>query len=254
MAAEEGLEGSVGEEGAESDDFGNFSDASFEEQDEVERYLEQLLPKDTCEPLSQRNGREKLGLVELLKDERPRVVYEQLVQLRPVLQPLNWNKSHLKSDLWHILRLPEQEPAARVPVPERPLDDSLYKKLRASLEDKSTETNTVLRDQFRFDYSVPLAPGSLQFEDEDDIPGLLTQSEENVNDLQKYHDQLCHAVDVLFGKLKQLQEQQELLISDKTTFENVVTNLTGHTQRLYRDEVALYNKKLKKRNKFSWGR
>lgn len=245
------------EEGFESEDFGSFSDASFEnesdDQDEVAGYLEELLPSSTCGPLRADTAVVGVGLVGLLQDERPRVIYEQLVQLPTVLQPFNWNKSHLKSDLWHILRLPEEVQVAKPSVRGASLDDSLYKKLRALLEEGRIETTTVLRDQFKFDYSVPLAPGSLQFEDEDEIPELLTRSKEDI-DWPKYHDQLCNAVDDLFSKLRKLREQHASLLSDKNTFETVVTNLTGHTQRHYRNEVALYNKKIKKRNKFSWGR
>lgn len=255
MSTEAASGGATTEDLGESDDFGSFSDASFEneivQQGDVDSYLEKLLPSDTCRSEAKTGNGEVMGL---LDEERPRIIYEQLVQLRTVLQPFNWDKSHLKADLWHILRLPENVAKDQLPVRERALDDSLYRKLRAMLEDKHVETATVLRDQCKFDYSVPLAPGSLQFEDEDDIPELLEQSEEDVEDWQSYHDQLCHAVDVLFGKLRKLQEQQRGLLSDKNTFEDVVLNLTGHTQRLYRDQVALYNKKLKKKNKFSWRR
>lgn len=67
--------------------------------------------------------------------------------------------------------------------------------------------------------------------------------------LIEYHDNLCNMIDKLVLQLKLIKQEQIELIKDKITFENVVTNLSGHTQRLQRDEIALYNKKMKKKRK-----
>lgn len=245
---------------SESDDFGSFSDASFEndaeevDQDNIAQYLDQLLPD--CDGLAKsRSGPVVLG--DLLRDERPQVIYEQLVDLRTVLQPFTWDKSHLKANLWHILRIPEEKKVDRNPVAEEPLDDSLYKQVQSLLEGTSVRTSHLLKDHFNMNYTVPLTPILLhaeeEWEQERAIPTLLAKSVSETKDLTEYHDALCHAIDVVFVELRELNERRVGLMTDKTTFENVITNLTGHTQRLYRDEVALYNKRIKKRNKFGWG-
>lgn len=245
----------LAEDGAESDDFGSFSDASFKSELEedcegVTRYLDELLPD--CGDFDRSNS-EPAALEQLLEDERPHVIYEQLVELRTALQPLSWDKSHLKANLWHILRIPE-ESVEKQPLREEPLDDSLYKQLISLLKDNNVTTH-LLRDRFKMNYNSPLTPLS-RAEDEKEqgraIRGLLDKTVDAADDLSEYHDALCNAIDVLFVELRQLNDRQAALMSDKDTFESVITNLTGHTQRLYRDEVALYNKRIKKKSKFKW--
>ena len=69
---------------------------------------------------------------------------------------------------------------------------------------------------------------------------------------EDYHDKLCHMIDSLINELKLLKEKEFKLEKDKHLYENLVMNLTGHTQRLQRNEIALYNKKKEKKlNKFS---
>lgn len=252
----------VEEEAAESDDFGSFSDASFEngtdQEDEVHneiaQYLDELLPD--CGVLAQPDDSQPVALEQLLQDERPQVIYEQLVELRTGLQPLSWDKSHLKANLWHILRIPEDNKAEKEISREEPLDDSLYRRLMPLLKDTNIHTVHLLRDQFKMNYTAPLTPIVVHDEEEKDqeraIPSLLAKKVDADGALTEYHDALCHAIDVLFVELHKLMEREAALRIDKTTFENVITNLTGHTQRLYRDEVALYNKRIKRRSKFSW--
>lgn len=250
-----------------SDDFGNFSDASFDDsivegvsQLNFDVYLDKLLPeKSSSKDFSVKNsdGKIKCSLEDLISDERPHVVYEQLVQLRTVLRPFVWSRSHLKSSLWHILNLPEEESLEqKVKKKQDPLNDSLFIEIRSLLNDSNIHTNFILKDHFKIDYYPPLVPVSLKAVEEQDqerrIPKYLTTDIDGVEDLKIHHDTLCHAIDVLFVELRELNKRQLGLVKDKTTFENVVTNLTGHTQRLYRDEIALYNKKVRRKNKFRW--
>ncbi|CAR29489.1 hypothetical protein ZYGR_0AD01710 [Zygosaccharomyces rouxii] len=260
------------EQESDSDDFGSFSDASIEQEEEhiaeevsqeldddsnnVEKYLDQILPLDDSIP------KEPLPNVELdtlIQDERPRIIYEQLVLLRTVLRPFIWDKSHIKSNLWHILRIPERTIPNKQELGREPLNDSLFIALLNMLDDNKSRSQTALRDQLGINYSPPLAPIFLQEEvekqEEKEIPGLLAISPDEVENLQGYHDKLCQSIDLLLIKLQESRAEQIDLVKDKTTFENVVTNLTGHTQRLYRDEVAFYNKhknKNKRKNRFSW--
>lgn len=241
----------------DSDEFGNFSDASFENEDEeqdVMKYLDQLLPDSEC---SEDSSKKNSYLEQLILDERPHVIYEQVIQLRTTLRPFVWKNSRMKSNLWHILRIPDEEPKKKKSSDQEPLDDSLFTQLRSLIMDANIHTNFVLREHFKTTYNSPLTPASLQAiqrqTEEKEIPKLLTTRLESVEKLQDYHDKLCHAIDVLFVELQQLNKRQSDLEKDKTTFENVVTNLTGHTQRLYRDEIAIYNRRHKRKNKFSWG-
>ncbi|QLL32933.1 hypothetical protein HG536_0D04550 [Torulaspora globosa] len=248
----------VTEEGVESDDFGSFSDASFtsdleEDYEGVTRYLDDLLPN--CGYLAPSDS-QPAALEQLLQDERPHVIYEQLVELRTALQPLSWDKSHLKANLWHILRIPEGEPAEKQPLREVSLDDSLYKQLMSLLKDNNVHATHLLRDQLKINYTSPLTPLAARAEEEKEQEGtirsLLAKTVDSSDDLTEYHDALCREIDILLVELRQLNDRQAALMTDKSTFESVITNLTGHTQRLYRDEVALYNKRIKKKSRFRW--
>ncbi|SJM87748.1 uncharacterized protein ZBIST_3937 [Zygosaccharomyces bailii] len=247
---------------SDSDDFGSFSDASIEEDEaqdnlaSIANYLEQILPLNDDLANESAHGASP-ELESLIQQERPRVIYEQLVLLRIVLKPFIWEKSCIKSNLWHILRIPEKASAKTQKAGREPLNDTLFTTLCTMLHDDTIRSTAVLRDQFGLMYTPSLTPVFLQEQDEkkreEDVPELLALSPDEVDDLQLYHDKLCQSIDLLLARLQELQIQQSDLMKDKTTFENVVTNLTGHTQRLYRDEVALYNKhKQKKKNRFSW--
>lgn len=249
-------------EDSSDDDFGNFSDASFEEETEsklkelsTDAYLDELLP-DTF--AAQKNQTiDKVSLADLISEERPHVIFEQLVKVRSVPRPFIWDKSHLKASLWHILNIPVEETLEhRLKKKRDPLNDSLFFKFQSLIRDSNIHSNFILKDHFKLSYYPPLMPASVQDVDEEDqeieIPKYLAIDPDNVKDLKGYHDALCHAIDVLFVNLQHLSQKESSLVSDKTTFESVVTNLTGHTQRLHRDEIAFYNKKMRRKSKFGW--
>lgn len=264
------VEPALQDQETDSDDFGSFSDASIEQEEErpsgetpqdpgddiagVDKYLDQILPLNDSIP---KESPPNADLDKLIEDERPRVIYEQLALLRTVLRPFIWDKSHIKANLWHILRIPERTKPNKPEVGREPLNDSLFIALLKMLDDDKIPSQTLLRDQLGIIYSPPLAPVFLHNEVEEqkekEIPELLATSPGEVGNLQEYHDRLCQSIDLLLTKLQESRDEQSDLIKDKTTFENVVTNLIGHTQRLYRDEVAFYNKhKNKRKNRFSW--
>ncbi|EDO17124.1 hypothetical protein Kpol_1025p45 [Vanderwaltozyma polyspora DSM 70294] len=247
-----------------SDDFGNFSDASIEQDegpvdgDLINNYLDAIFPSNLYEDKSDPEIERKL--VELVSDERPAVIYEQLVQLDTVLVPFIWNKSFIKSTLLHILRINDDAVDINPVMEEKPSDDSLFSRILNTINSNIQPTNTIMADQFKFKYIPPLTHRSLieeeEKEQESNIPRLIAmdvdslESNSAVSELQQYHDQLCNAIDLLYVKLKVLSKHENDLIRDKTTFENVVTNLTSHAQRLHRDEIANYNKK--KKHRYSW--
>ena len=257
-----------------SDDFGNFSDASVENdlynqnstlttssESVVDNCLNKILPKGEFDLEEETIKNDCFKLSKLIEDERPHVIYEQLVQLDPVLQPFIWNKSHIRRNLLHILRLSDNKGSEGVGTKreEEPLNDELFKRICDAVEkSEQTATGLFLRDNFKIDYTPPMTLKSLQKEEEREqeqhIPQLLMADFTSMDEesLRQYHDTLCQSIDFLVGKSRSLKKQQRDLLKDKTTFENVVTNLTGHTQRLQRDEIALYNKKRNKKKRFSW--
>lgn len=261
----------------DDDDFGNFSDASFEDdtvkaQEEIEneqereqsqraQYLEMLFGPDPVTNLDQNN--KDASLEALIKDERPRVIYEQLFNGRLHTSPFIWKQSHIRSAMLQVLGIKDEE-EIKTQLAEQlakeqatPLDDSLYIKLCHVIEtdkDNNNGNTMILRDNFRYEYTPRFhQPGSKQEDQEREedkrVPELLDWNK-NVNEsmtseqLKRYHDELCNMIDLQALKLKALNHIQDDLTHDKVTFENVVTNLSGHTQRLQRDEIALYNKKI----------
>ncbi|CAD6598007.1 XXYS1_4_G0016280.mRNA.1.CDS.1 [Saccharomyces cerevisiae] len=257
-----------------SDDFGNFSDASVENdlynqnstlttssESVVDNCLNKILPNGEFDLEEETIKNDCFKLSKLIEDERPHVIYEQLVQLDPVLQPFIWNKSHIRRNLLHILRLSDNNGSEGVGTKreEEPLNGELFKRICDAVEkNEQTATGLFLRDNFKIDYTPPMTLKSLQKEEEREqeqhIPQLLMADFTSMDEesLRQYHDTLCQSIDFLVSKSRSLKKQQRDLLKDKTTFENVVTNLTGHTQRLQRDEIALYNKKRSKKKRFSW--
>ncbi|CAI1809742.1 hypothetical protein SEUBUCD646_0B01100 [Saccharomyces eubayanus] len=275
MSDEERIEATINESdvGSDtSDDFGNFSDASVENdlyntvtissEAVIDGCLDKILPDGNFSSLEMGTVKSNCcELSRLIEDERPHVIYEQLVQLDFVLQPFVWNKSHIRKNLLHILRLSDNDGSdnAHLKKQEEPLNDELFKRICDIVEkNEQTATGLFLRDNFKIDYTPPMTLKSIQVEEEHEqeqhIPQLLAADYTDMDGeaLRRYHDRLCQSIDFLVSKSKSLKKKQQDLLNDKTTFENVVTNLTGHTQRLQRDEIALYNKKRSKKKRFSW--
>lgn len=239
----------------EEDDFGDFEEVK-DEKTVVQECIEELIPSMELKP-----EREDCELEDLFVEERSRIIYEQLVELRTVLHPFTWRKSHMRDHLLHVLRLDEHN-ATEVNADDELIDDSLYLRISSLLPrltaEQASASSLILRDQFKYSYAPPLTHHSIQLEEveyqEKQIPQLLMVRPESLDkkELEEYHDHVCNAIDALIATLKQLELRQSNLTTDKTTFENVVTNLTGHTQRLQRDEIALYNKQRNRRKRFSW--
>ncbi|CAI4054865.1 hypothetical protein N7582_000187 [Saccharomyces uvarum] len=278
MSDEDRIEATISDSDAgsdTSDDFGNFSDASVENdlynhdsavtissEAVVGGCLDEILPDGDYSGLETEAVKsDRYELLRLIADERPHVIYEQLVQLDFVLQPFVWNKSHIRKNLLHILRISDNNGSENADrkKQEEPLNDELFKRISDIVEkNEQTATGLFLRDNFKIDYTPPMTLKSIQVEEEHEqeqhIPQLLAADFTGMDgeSLRQYHDTLCQSIDFLVSKSKLMKKKQQDLLNDKTTFENVVTNLTGHTQRLQRDEIALYNKKRSKKKRFSW--
>ncbi|CCE65298.1 hypothetical protein TPHA_0K01650 [Tetrapisispora phaffii CBS 4417] len=268
------------ESGDSSDDFGNFSDASFENEDDLEENtqsdanvneLKELINKNfdkifdeeiKCEDIANEQATRSHEIQELILSERPSVIYEQLVQLDTVLHPFVWSKSSIKAAVFHILRIELTHDLDSLETDQEPLSDVLFAKILGSLGSELPPTEKVLHDYFKYKYVPRITHRSLQSANElelyEKIPSLINtdvnslESESAVSSLQEYHDLVCNAIDLLYVKYKVLTKRESDLNRDKAMFENVVSNLTGHTQRLQRNEIANYNKQKKKQHRFSW--
>ncbi|KAL3231694.1 Uncharacterized protein RNJ44_00229 [Nakaseomyces bracarensis] len=247
----------ISAEEEEDDDFGDF-EAVADDRTVVAECVGELIAEEGLKAVKVDDN---VQLEDLFLEERSRIIYEQLVELRTVLQPFSWRKSHMRSHLLHVLRLDEHGSGEDSGESDL-VDDSLYLRINSLLArltpEQTSGSSLILRDQFKYSYAPPMTHHSMQLEEveyqEKQIPQLLMVRPETLpkKELEEYHDQICNAIDALIVALKQLEVRQSNLTSDKTTFENVVTNLTGHTQRLQRDEIALYNKHKNRRKRFSW--
>ncbi|CCD22486.1 Laa2p NDAI_0A03290 [Naumovozyma dairenensis CBS 421] len=283
----------------DDDDFGNFSDASFEEDSmPIEKntittsetdnktsmsttldnsalfstILDDLFPDETSKATLAINDQldmDSIKLSNLLENERPHVIYQQLVDLDTILQPIIWKKTHLRSELFHLLGISDEaemlkKNQAREEI--KPLNDTLYNSIMNVINSKNPNakgtSSLMLKDFFKLNYTPSLRHASLEKEEREEmehrIPELINRKTMNISNetdiigLQEYHDELCNSIDTIVEKLKSLKQEQKSLVNDKTTYENVITNLSGHTQRLQRDEIELYNRRKQKKKLFSW--
>ncbi|CCF59888.1 hypothetical protein KAFR_0I01070 [Kazachstania africana CBS 2517] len=256
------------------DDFGNFSDASIEDT-HLEEDVALLTGSEVIESsindlfgdVEVNVGRDAIEqdckLQDLLHDERTRVIYEEIFQNRYVSPPFIWEKSHIRATMLHILGVVDpltvQNSTKEENIEFKPLDDSLFSKICKIIDETDSKISpTILKNSFNIKYLPKLSTLSQeeeQMEQEANIPNLLSlMTDKNIN-LKDYHDELCHAIDLLSVRLKTLNKEQEELVESKLTLEGVVTNLSGHSQRLQRNEIAWYKKKTQqhaKWKKFSW--
>ncbi|SCU84602.1 LAFA_0D10880g1_1 [Lachancea sp. 'fantastica'] len=193
---------------------------------------------------------EKHDLNELICEERPKVIYEQLVALEPHLRPFQWRHSKLRSKLLHTLQI---EDIPETPKVVKKLDPSLYERLASLLEDNQAKDDTaIIADLLGAKLSVSVA---------DDIHDSTTQptiaelrsidiDSLDTHSLNNAHNQLIDAILTVCQEIRENDINRERLIEEKGTFEDLLTNLIGHTQRLHRDEIAEFNRKKKSGSKY----
>lgn len=251
-------------------DFGDFSDASFDDfqttqvqkEEEEDGLKQQQQQQQQQKPVSLDSCLEDLfgsentdgfvsnashDLNELISDERPNVIYEQLVLLSVALRPFSWKKSQLRSLLLRILQIDETPEPVNV---VKQSEDKLFNELMNDYI--TTECESVMS---KLGYYGPKNMDK-KYDEESGLIDLLSLDMAQLprDELENVHDQLCAAIDQTFKQLQTYKAHQTELLKDKATFEEVITNLVGHTQRLRRGEIATYNRKHKKKNlkRFSW--
>lgn len=234
-------------------DFGDFAggdEEGFSQSSSTDAFLDVLLG-----PAQEIKAQvdESHVLAELVEEERPRVVYEHLVLWDTHLQPFAWRRSHLRALLLKTLQIEEPH---EEPVGVRALDDSLFVKIMGNLSE-----NEKIIDAGSITASLGLLPVAKDVKSEPRPCNELTALKLDIldaNELESIHDELLCVIDRVYHDLREQLALQNELEADKTTFEDVVTNLVGHTQRLRRDEIAAYNKKhgrsSKHGRKFRWVR
>lgn len=220
---------------SESDsDFGEFdeassleigSDTSLEKCLSVGSLMSSLLGNSKLPQFE----RKHCNLESLLEEERPKIIYEQLVLLESHLRPLKWPKSDIRLMLLRTLNIEEQMPQ---PLKPKILQDSLYVELEGNKNSLESLGIEKLNERVS-DVEVSTLLGMSSFED---------MSEDS---LSIVHDQLIVAIHKVLIDINEMRTKEQELLEDKSTFEQVIINLVGHAQRIRREEIALY----KKRNK-----
>ncbi|CUS22935.1 LAQU0S07e03532g1_1 [Lachancea quebecensis] len=190
------------------------------------------------------------SLDELIKDERPRVVYDHLVLLETQLRPFSWRDSKLRSLLLQTLQISDEPD---LPKARKPLDSSLYSQLKPRLGEEGVDYAALLSQVCGDKLSVNDKSSVQRVEilEAKDLEQLDTEA------LRHVHDNLLDAVLAVCQEIGGTAAVRSELEADKSMYEGLVTNLVGHTQRLRRDEIADFNKKHKrgsKYGKFKWVR
>lgn len=235
----------------------NKSDVPVKNEYDVTRRCLQELFGDITVPDSEQQHLGTYQLEDLLSEKRPRVVYHKLMDKGLDIPPFIWNKSYIRSTVLNILRIPDPLAAKgdnNNDITSTALNDSLFTSICNLLSGDDTAirpNGLILKENFNIKYIPHLSQHTLRDEDaaerEANIPHLLDPSnlESRTDNIQDYHDELCNSIDQLIHELKSIRERVKQLNEEKITLEHVVTNLSGHTQRLQRDQIALYNKKRK---------
>lgn len=176
---------------------------------------------------------------DLLKNEKTRKVYDALFPNGKPLPPVQWRREPLQKLLRQTLNIDEPQEEEVEEKEEYVIQDLLYLKLEEDRDQKSLEQLGYKKLNAE---GVPDADLSqlLSYQDFQTIPG---------NELPVIHDQLIDAIETVLLDLESLQNEEQELLKDKATYEELITNLVGHTQRIRREEIAEYQRKHKSKSK-----
>ncbi|KAL6940748.1 hypothetical protein ACO0QE_004663 [Hanseniaspora vineae] len=177
-----------------------------------------------------------------LLSARSRIIYEQLVCL-PIQEtpPILWSNSYMRALLYNILNIKDHGE-----IHQQKLITSSSK---TSTTDTSTTVHSTLFNQItelmnkRLQHHTPQA----EFEDPavkfnvTEVKPQILQEIKKISNNEEILDLSAKLIDM---KLKHMD-----LLKDKQTYEQVINNLVGHTQRLRRSEIAKYNKKHHRQSK-----
>jgi hypothetical protein len=256
---EEQVEDPLEEE--DDDDFGAFSDASFDdfEEPQPQTHGPEALSTSGSFPQSLFSDKEQLRakLEELanaafpdklprfsvpddtsILNVRSRHLLEQLTQPAH-LKPYNWKRGSLRRQLLATLGLP---------------DDTLEKKERKNEFDVESYVVKKLKDMgISEDKKRQLMAGTdVKLKELEDV----VYSEDELNEMNE--EELDIYIALLGEKVASVEEflsawedEKSRLEEDHKTFESVVENLVGHTQRMRRDEMMKSLKKAKEKGKLN---
>ncbi|BAP71157.1 uncharacterized protein YBL010C [Kluyveromyces marxianus] len=176
----------------------------------------------------------KVLFQDLLKNEKTKKIYDSLFPDGQPLPPSQWRKEPLQRLIRQTLGM--EEPHDEEEEEEYVIQDLLYLKLE---EDEHNTLESLGYERLNEDKEkVPSV----------DISELLAMQEFSSVPLEKLtvvHDQLIDAIEKVQNEINTLKAEERELLKDKETYEELITNLVGHTQRIRREEIAEYKKKHK---------
>lgn len=216
---------------SDSDEFGDFSDASFEQErlafpprtfvddEELEGRLNELVGSLFCAGEAGAAGLE----VRTVRDSEPAVELSRKLAAQPCLVPDNWNGSVLKRNLLAILGITEEiDYSFRAVGREEAAEEAAEQPLEDARE--LTEDETRLVEAWDADGMLQEMRKSVK----NDVY-FSTLSSSQVAELSRQYEESIGKLQVL---LAYYRAQQKLLVQDNQTFEQVVENLIGYTQKL----------------------
>ncbi len=169
-------------------------------------------------------------------NERSKLLLERLTAL-PYLKPHNWKKSSLRRQLLITLGIPDTE---SVVTRRKNLDDGMQYKI-VSFEDLGMSEQDAEKFKVKNDEIIENLEQSikddhvLQSLNDDDLDGVVKDYESKIEEISKL--------------LAVWEYEEKKLENDNSTFEGVVENLVGHTQRLRREETLKSLKKEAQKSK-----
>ncbi|OEJ83985.1 Uncharacterized protein AWRI3579_g2601 [Hanseniaspora osmophila] len=246
---------------SEDDDFGNFSDASIDEDLNVNtsQFETPRLKNTNCDEqinsiielmFNDTNNPEFTHEAEVLESQqsnhcdinsllspRSRIIYEQLVCL-PIQEepPLLWSNSYMRVLLYNILNIKDHDK-----IKHEELNTSPSK---ISTLETNTPINSTMFNQITELLNIKIqhhVPETEKFEEpvpKFNINEMKTELLQEIRNLSNNKELLELSSELIDIKLTHME-----LLKDKQTYEQVINNLVGHTQRLRRNEIAKYNKK-----------
>lgn len=251
----------------EDDDFGDFSDASFDDFEEPQAAPEPSSPTIEGTETNPTIGQESEFPQSLFQDanaldtrinalcheafprelekftipsntsilnERSEHLLERLVT-PPYLKPYNWKKGSLRRQLLVTLGLPEDVVVQRVRNNEFDMTSYVAKKLEElsiNADEKKKLLDITDEEVVRLQAHV-LGEDELTGMDEEQLDSAIAQLQQAVGDVEKL--------------VSVWEDEKNRLEEDHRTYESVVENLVGHTQRLQREEALRALKKGKER-------
>lgn len=237
----------------EEDEFGSFSDASFDDFEEpqviensiiklpqsvfsnpqeLEIKLEELVNLTFPGSLPEYENNEDTSIL----NERSEQLLERLTSLI-YLKPYNWQKSSLRKQLLVTLGISDIDNNSRKRLNQFDADEYIvtpFKELNINDDEKLKlidETDYILEDYLT----------NLKNDDE-----LNKLSDEELSEINKDYNLKLKMVENL---LSIWENEKFKLTEDKNTFESVVENLIGHTQRIRREESFKSQQKEKEKSK-----